>query len=907
MAPKKKASAKAIGKDEEPAPQKEEPTVMKAAAKVMSAPKAAPEVEKRKADEKAEEPAKKEAKMEPKAKAAVKKEAESNPEVETDAPDDKRATLKDVVGFQPSDTTLNVISTMGGKVLMSLTEGGMQYLIAGARANVGMKAGRYMFEVKIVETLNPAEASAGARSRVPMPRQLLRIGFSAAASPLVLGDSEEHVFFDSEGSFWSGKKKTPAGQKFQRDQVIGVVLNLDPGSANANTLSIFREGQRISEPQPIPESLHGKTLFPHVSFRNVSLQVFSGKDPAMPLPFKCRAIGGAAEADVVKAASNTPKGGKYEVMLPVAFPDQGTFDWLDTFLAANPQYVELSDRKIIEWAASSGLLKPKAGPKHSNDKPEFNYGLPSMDDLSVRRVLNRVAPLVPRNYVVMEVKSNLIEAERKEILSRFNSSQFTKAAHVIMGEPTEEFKQMRLDKLLKDKQEKADAAWKAKKAEEKRKKEAAEKQKHLNEMRKKAEEARKKAAAEAKKKADEAKKKAEADKKKAEAAKRKAEAKKKAEEAGEEYIEEEEEEEDDEVKDEDQMDIDEDIKEEVKDEKDDEMEEEEEETEPPSVELTDEEKKMWMQPTSGSSDLTSAVLSQSFGKFTIPEQAEGFDELRFEWQGQDQSKDYLRQWVKERKRSSRIDDLQPGQWFQDKLKEWKGLLTQWQTKQKTYKVEEKKKLEAKKKATESDGDKAEDEESMEDEVNVFEVVDVCDVGNGKPLFKDFEFEDWALLQLRFELHLLQVAFKKDVDDPERVGVHDTHLSFYYSKYFRKQLTPKNFNVASNVELTTLVKDTVSWDEEEKVLRTPLEEDLTSNNIFVQLAEDNRRERVRRIEAGDETARLKFSPLALQQTPAAKATGAPPVAAGVVRPAGTWAGNNWGAGGAWAGNSGWGRW
>jgi len=92
-----------------------------------------------------------------------------------------------------------------------------------------------------------------------------------------------------------------------------------------------------------------------------------------------------------------------------------------------------------------------------------------------------------------------------------------------------------------------------------------------------------------------------------------------------------------------------------------------------------------------------------------------------------------------------------------------------------------------------------------------------------------------------------------------------------------------------------------------VLRTPLEEDLANNNIFVQLTEEYRRERTRRIEAGDETARLKFSPLAMQQASNAKATGAPPVAAGQVRLAGAWTGNQWGAGGAWAGNQGWGRW
>ena len=58
------------------------------------------------------------------------------------------------------------------------------------------------------------------------------------------------------------------------------------------------------------------------------------------------------------------------------------------------------------------------------------------------------------------------------------------------------------------------------------------------------------------------------------------------------------------------------------------------------------------------------------------------------------------------------------------------------------------------------------------------------IGNGEPLFADFNWEDWALLTLRYELHLLSHAFKKDVDDPERPGFSDTHLSFYYNKLKR---------------------------------------------------------------------------------------------------------------------------
>merc|ERR1712217_693070 len=89
------------------------------------------------------------------------------------------------------------------------------------------------------------------------------------------------------------------------------------------------------------------------------------------LPFKCRMIQGAAQEDMDLAPCHEPKQGKYEVVLPVAFPDEGTFDWLDAWLAKNPNYVELSDRKIMEWARCSGLWG-RNDRKVSNDKPQFN-------------------------------------------------------------------------------------------------------------------------------------------------------------------------------------------------------------------------------------------------------------------------------------------------------------------------------------------------------------------------------------------------------------------------------------------------------------------------------------------------------------------------------------------------------
>lgn len=812
--------------------------------------------EKRKAEDVPDaEPATKEAKVE----------EDTSRDVEKDDKADARQTLKTPIGFNGVDTTLNVVSAMDGKVLMALTEGGMQYLIAGARASVGMKAGRYMYEVKIIEALNPAESATGAHGRVPQPRQLVRLGFSTAGSPLVLGDSEDGVYFDSEGNFGASKQKKKASQQFTRDQVIGVLLNLDPKSPHANTVSIFREGERIAEPQPLPENLHGKTLFPHIAFRNVTVQVNMGPTLFKPVSFKCRMLQGAAAADTVE--SQKPKGDTYEVVMPVAFPDEGTFDWLDDFLEKNPSYVELSDRKIQDWAASSGLAKPKGGFGASNDKPPFSYQLTGMDDMSIQRVIKAVAPTIPRNYVVMEVKSNLLKEDRAEILKRFGAPHFKKIAHVVMGEPKADYKAKVQSKMLQAKQDLSDSQWKLKKVEKERLKAVAKRQKELADMRKKAEEQRKKLLDDAKKKQEEeaAKKKAEED------AKKKAEGGEEAKKEGEEETtmevdvkeeEKPEEKKEDEVKDEEVKE--EEVKEEV--EEDDGLGDE-----PPKVELTEEEMKLSFRPKLGSGDLAPAVLSKFFTGFTIPEKAEGFDDVRFEWENATKSKEYLRKWVLETKQTSRIEDLQPSKYFQDKMAAWQKQYVEWQAKQKTFKA-----VPAKKKEEEAKPDDAEDKEKKA-AFDIFSVEDVNDMKDGEPLYANFGPEDWALLQLRYELHLLQDAFKKDVDDVDRVTIPEIHLAFYYNRYFKKTLSPTMFGLKTNSELVDLIKDTVTLSSEPQVLTSQLSEDVDTADIFVKYTEEARRERKRRSDAGDETAKLKFTPpptvapLAQTRLPVAGAT------------------------------------
>merc|ERR1719382_2281129 len=145
----------------------------------------------------------------------------------------------------------------------------------------------------------------------------------------------------------------------------------------------------------------------------------------MALPFRCNMLGSAAAADVELVEASKLAQGECEVVFPVGLPGHGYFDWVDSFLEKNPDYVELSDRKIIDWASKSGLYRSKSsGP--SNDKPDMKFGLPLMDDMSVKKLLKHIAPTSRKNFIVPELQANLTEAGRKKGLAAFALPNFQK-------------------------------------------------------------------------------------------------------------------------------------------------------------------------------------------------------------------------------------------------------------------------------------------------------------------------------------------------------------------------------------------------------------------------------------------------------------------------------------------------
>merc|ERR1712238_104779 len=133
--------------------------------------------------------------------------------------------------------------------------------------------------------------------------------------------------------------------------------------------------------------------------------------------------------------------------------------------------------------------------------------------------------------------------------------------------------------------------------------------------------------------------------------------------------------------------------------------------------MGDEEKKIFFRKLPVP-DLTAYLMNTSFTKFMLPEKAEGFDDLRYEWSKGTKCNDYLKQWVLDKKITMRIEDLTPGSWFHKKNADYQRVVQTWHAKQNEHKAKvarkialaaEKARKEAEKKAKEEEDAKAKEQ------------------------------------------------------------------------------------------------------------------------------------------------------------------------------------------------------
>jgi len=554
-------------------------------------------------------------------------------------------------------------------------------------------------------------------------------------------------------------------------------------------------GERQSAPSPLPEALHGKTLIPMIAVRGASVAPNFGTVGGRPhkeLPFKARMLDDAAAADVVASKVTAPASGKYDAIFPIGLPNEGTADFLDfDFYPKNSgtTYAEISARGLTKLCDESGLRGNPAQPS--------SYQVMEIDDGSMLRAYANLAVSKKRNVVVFDVAANLSSSQRiSEMKFWGQASWLTKKAVVAVGTPSKAFTTKVQELLLEAEKVKVKtqvdnekSAWGA----EQRRKIA------------KGEEGDKEPDWEAKAKVD-------------------AKA--------------------------------------VKD--------------------------ISFRPTN---DLTAERIGRTFQDFSLPKEGpapefvdarwidgkesaaakggDGFDAVEYAWGKAADAAKYLQQYQKARKVSEKATEEKTA-YFDEQFEAFAVAKLGLKASVVKYADEkakraanvaqaEKAAAEAEKAAAAAEGEEGEKkeeetkpEEKKEHDVDMSVDDDAAPValgkakvddidGNGTPLCKDWGMEDWLLLQMRFELHLLINAFAKDftAKDAERTGIPLNLLPHYYQFYFGHQLFPAQFGHANVEKMIEYCKDTVK--ESNGVLQTVLKGDMP-RDALVKLVEGERRSR-----------------------------------------------------------------
>jgi len=334
-------------------------------------------------------------------------------ENEKDYTEDKKGTdrafsSKCGVKMNARDSTLNAFVDGEGCIIGCIPADGFESLFTQVRASHGIKKGRYYFEAQVID----------AASSQPVE---FRIGVSSSNAPWVGGVGSESMCFDHKCQLrTNGEIDTNmTAKQWKNEDVIGILLNLDETMVNKNTLSLFINGTRASDPHPLPKSMHKKALYPHVALRGCTMGLnFSMMK--VPLSFKVRTLAEALKADIEESelARQQAKGKTPRLIFPIGLdPDS----FVAEFVKNNDEkkFIVVSKNYLDEWAAFSDWTK----------KSERAYGIPILDTPSLLAPYCRIRRIDTIWGLSTNDRSTLFAGVREQHLTWFPG--FHKIAHVI--------------------------------------------------------------------------------------------------------------------------------------------------------------------------------------------------------------------------------------------------------------------------------------------------------------------------------------------------------------------------------------------------------------------------------------------------------------------------------------------
>lgn len=352
-----------------------------------------------------------------------------------DAPPGKRARVASASLPKPAlnrlDCNLDFTIELDGITGSALCNEGFAYCWSGARANIGIKGGKYCFGCKVLEN-----QAVSMEDTAKGQQNVCRVGISRGDDDVgSLGESPNSFGYGGTGKFSHSGVFTDYGGKFAAGDTIICAVDLqDPSRAQ---VSFTKNGKWLGVGMTFDVGPKGvgiigamdfeKAIFPHILLKNVKVRIMLSIDHGLePLegfkPWDCAVDDGNA-VEGPKAAD----GMHCEVIMMVGLPGSGKTTWAERWAREHPEkrYMLLGTNLALDQMKVPGLLRKR------------NYGERFerlMDRASkIFNLLMDRASKTSRNFIIDQ--TNVYRNARVRKLKPFRN--FHKVAVVVFPHPEE--------------------------------------------------------------------------------------------------------------------------------------------------------------------------------------------------------------------------------------------------------------------------------------------------------------------------------------------------------------------------------------------------------------------------------------------------------------------------------------
>ncbi|EAR93035.2 SPRY domain protein (macronuclear) [Tetrahymena thermophila SB210] len=190
-----------------------------------------------------------------------------------------------------SDFELNINEE--GNIVRSCQSAGFQLLMKQAKANYGIRSGRFMFEIKIIRYLDPEEFkgfNALAKNQIindslKESKHLVRVGWSTqyAKTSTALGVDYDSCGYENSGTRYYAGNYKKYGETFGPGDVIRCCIDLE---GQNKSFSFYKNGQFQGIAYRISNKQNDKAYFPSVNIRNAEIMFNFGNNQDELFPIK---------------------------------------------------------------------------------------------------------------------------------------------------------------------------------------------------------------------------------------------------------------------------------------------------------------------------------------------------------------------------------------------------------------------------------------------------------------------------------------------------------------------------------------------------------------------------------------------------------------------------------------------